>query len=101
LEGQVAVEHEVEYDAQTEGVDAFVVLPGFVDFWGDEAGGACELLPGRQVFQFVFEYAEAEVDEFDASDCLLVFGGDDLGGGGGTMTFSGLRSRWMMPDSLR
>lgn len=44
VEGELSRQHEVQDDAQTEGVNFLVKLLLFVDLGGDEAGRPCELL---------------------------------------------------------
>lgn len=101
LEGEVAVDHEVEDDAQAEGVDLVVVLLHLVHLRGDETWCPCVLLPVSQVLQLVLVDTEPKIDQFHPLHHLLVLSHYDLRKDMSTMTFSGLRSRWMIPDSLR
>lgn len=101
LEGEVAVEHEVEDDAETEGVDLVVVLLHLVHLRRNETRCPCVLLPISQVLQLVLIHTEPKVDQFHPLHHLLVLSHYDLSKDMGTITFSGLRSRWMIPDSLR
>lgn len=78
LEGQLARQHEVQDDAQTEYVDLFVVSLLPVDFRGQEPRRSCEFFGKRQFIQFVLVDCEAEVNELDLLHALLLVVHDHL-----------------------
>lgn len=101
LEGQISIEHEVEDDPQTESINLIVVLLHLVDLRSDKPWSPCVFFVLRQFFQLVFVDPKAKVNDFDSFDDLFPLAHDDLVKIRSTMIFSGLRSLWMMPISLR